>query len=413
MRFDQPLKVQAISKSVSQSAIGGNKLVSYVEVVKTKYNHKWNTQHNKEAEVRIHARRNGGSKMSVEVKEEEYAWLKKCYVGRWGEVLEIDEDTIAQRKLDIAKVKVTTSVTEFISCPVNVEINGHLFRIKIIKELCVTPHHLPSSPSNCEEDDNSCQVRKTTGSKNFEGPDAGSGNNLKSTNGSQGDFIGEEDNEGFCNDKNMKIEKMAQDKLRGDSTGSRHEISLGMGPKTNRELEAEAALAASFGLRSVIHRGKGQDECCIIEAQIALQKESGSNNLGFGLGISMVPWYFLETQPTVKDPPSPKISHVSQTPPSSPSSDSRRKHKQTPTKETSLYRATHNNIDADLDESLAVFTKRLKSKKGNSIRKKKSMHPTQRNLSLSPSGENLWQGQEGDDVARTIARSPSHNDPLM
>ncbi|GAB4847091.1 hypothetical protein Ancab_026101 [Ancistrocladus abbreviatus] len=101
------------------------------------------------------------------------------------------------------------------------------------------------------------------------------------------------------------------------------------------------------------------------------------------------------------------------TPLSSPPLDSRRIHDQTPIKETSLSRTTHNNSDADLEESLAVFTKRLKSKKGNSVRKKKSMNPTQRNLPISSSGKHLRQDQEANDAAKIVASSPSHCDPLL
>ncbi|GAB4859110.1 hypothetical protein Ancab_010575 [Ancistrocladus abbreviatus] len=129
-----------------------------------------------------------------------------------------------------------------------------------------------------EEDDNSSRVGETTGSKKFEGPDARTGNNLKSTNGSHRDFIGKEDNEELYNDermefvsmpsavltggvyikkdvnrkdtlKEMQREKMAQDTLRGDTTGSRRETSLGMGPEANWELEAQVVFAASSGLR--------------------------------------------------------------------------------------------------------------------------------------------------------------------
>ncbi|GAB4848400.1 hypothetical protein Ancab_003097 [Ancistrocladus abbreviatus] len=212
--------------------------------------------------------------------------------------------------------------------------------------------------------------------------------------------------------KKTPREQTAQDKLSGDSSGLRREISFGLSTEVNRDLVAQVPLVTLSRPRSAVHQEKGQDECCILEAHLAVQKENGPIYLGIESGTSTVPWYPLESQPIPTEPPSPKLSHVSQTPLSSPPSDSRRTHGQTPTTKTSVSRTTLNNSDADLEESLAVLTKRLKSKKGNSVRKKKNMDLIQSNIPISSPGEHLRQHQEAGAAARIVDSSPSHYDPL-
>ncbi|GAB4858866.1 hypothetical protein Ancab_010343 [Ancistrocladus abbreviatus] len=421
-----------------------------------KNSHKGNTPYNEAAEARVHDRKNEEAAMSVEVKEEEYAWLKKCYVGELLPATRLTsiQDELGEKgflmchtrhmggKLMLLSSDDDEEVKQFVAN----EVNGLLFKIKIIEELSVFSHHPFSSPLFCEDDDNSSQVRENTGSMNFARTDAGreasSGHNLKLTNGRQGAFSGEEDTEELRNDTRIKNvstppadlgggahlykddnrkehtlkktprEQTAQDKLSGHSSGLRREISFGLSTEVNRDLVAQVPLVTLSRPRRAVHQEKGQDECCIMEAHLALQKENGPIYLGIESGTSTVPWYPLESQPIPSEPPSPKLSHVSQTPLSSSPSDSRRTHGQTPTIETSVSRTTLNNSDADLEESLAVLTKRLKSKKGNSVRKKKSMDLIQSNIPISSPGEHLRQHQEAGAAARIVDSSPSHYDPL-
>ncbi|GAB4846427.1 hypothetical protein Ancab_025432 [Ancistrocladus abbreviatus] len=393
-------QVQTLHKSGSQSATGGNKSVSYAEAVKMKNSHKRNTPYNEAAEARVHDRKNEEAAMSVEVKEEEYAWLKKCYVG---ELLPATRLTSIQDELRAkgflmchtrhmgGKLMLLSSdddeeVKQFVAN----EVNGLLFKIKIIEELSVFSHHTE-------------ELRNDSRIKNVSTPPADLGG---------GAHLYKDDNRKEHTLKKMPREQTAQDKLSGDSSGLRREISFGLRTEVNRDLVAQVPLVTLSRPRSAVHQEKGQDECCILEAHLAVQKENGPIYLGIESGTSTVPWYPLESQPIPTEPPSPKLSHVSQTPFSSPPSDSRRTHGQTPTTETSVSRTTLNNSDADLEESLAVLTKRLKSKKGNSVRKKKNMDLIQSNIPISSPGEHLRQHQEAGAAARIVDSSPSHYDPL-
>ncbi|GAB4842250.1 hypothetical protein Ancab_012218 [Ancistrocladus abbreviatus] len=236
-----------------------------------KGSHQWSTQHNKETESGNHSRSIGRREVEVEIREEDYAWLKKCYVGEalsakkltglqesiwakgyhkclirhmggmlvllsseddeeirrlvenerewnnWkvGDVLEFDEDTITRRRFDIPRVKVLTPVTELISCPINVKINGQAFKIQVNEEVCVASHH--PNPSGVM--DSPCYGgRSTEHSKTVDGSDAGAGNNSKSTNEDKGESIGQEVNEEFSN--NNSKENICR--LSAGSGGSTH-----------------------------------------------------------------------------------------------------------------------------------------------------------------------------------------------
>ncbi|GAB4831016.1 hypothetical protein Ancab_005031, partial [Ancistrocladus abbreviatus] len=133
----------------------------------------------------------------------------------------------------------------------------------------------------------------------------------------------------------------------------------------NHVLEAQMMLGDPIGLRSEHIKGKGWDANCEMEAQMLLLKESGEYNLDY----------------------SPEGA--------------------------SSYRASQSNSDVDLDECLADFTKRVRLKKCNSVRKKISKLSPPKNRSPSPSKGIIQKGQEGVDVAKIVARPSSNNESSM
>ncbi|GAB4843317.1 hypothetical protein Ancab_013283 [Ancistrocladus abbreviatus] len=122
-------------------------------------------------------------------------------------------------------------------------------------------------------------------------------------------------------------------------------------------MEAHLLLGDPFDLRGDIFKDKGHDAYSEMEDHMLLLRESGENN----------------------------SDHSPSTLLSLPFSDSRKKHKETMTKGVSLYRGSQSNSDADLDECLVDFTKRVRLKKGNSVRKKKSKYSLPKNQSPSTS----------------------------
>ncbi|GAB4843491.1 hypothetical protein Ancab_013452 [Ancistrocladus abbreviatus] len=242
--------------------------------------------------------------------------------------------------------------------------------------------------TNSDEEDSSSQGKPSERPKAIKGSDARVGINLKSTNETRagsgsGVYFKEGTNRKKDTFEGMPMVTTAQDMLRRDSTGLKGEHISRKSWDANCEMEAHLILGDPFDLRGNIFKEKGWDAYSEMEAQMLLLKESGENNLDDGLRVSMVPWYLAESQPTIKYISSPTTFHMSQTLLSPLPSDSKKKHKETLTKGVSSYRGSQSNSNADLGKCLADFTKRVRVKKANSVKKKKSKYSTPKNQSLS------------------------------
>ncbi|GAB4842089.1 hypothetical protein Ancab_012049 [Ancistrocladus abbreviatus] len=229
--------------------------------------------------------------------------------------------------------------------------------------------------TNSDEEDSSSQGKPSDCPKAADGTDARAGINFKSNNETCGVFIGEEVNEETSNDKRtetkctpaagsgggvyskeganrkkctaegMPMESTAQDTLRRNLIGLRGELRNGKSWDANCETEAQSIPGDPVDLRDDFSEDKGQDVYNDMEAQMLLLKKHGENNFDDGPSVSIVPWYLAESQPTRNDFPSPTASH-----------------------------GTKNNSDADLDERLADFTKRVRQNRGNLVKKKNNPH---------------------------------------
>ncbi|GAB4841398.1 hypothetical protein Ancab_022127 [Ancistrocladus abbreviatus] len=261
----------------------------------------------------------------------------------------------------------------FISCPINVTINGQSFRIQVNEEACDSSHWLTSlgvtvSPC-CGEVNCSNQMSSTECPNVAKGSDAVARNNSKSTNALLGNSIGETDNEEVSNNNNICTPAVGSSGSVFSQDESHKKMDMPEGIQAVMTAQ-DTPRGDLFGPRSEPVPRLDRDTFRDLEAQWLLPRGSKELNSDCKSGLSLVPWYPTGSQPSTYPP---KPSHVSQTPLSSSSSELPNKHQAM--QGVSLNKAAQGNSDADIDECLADFLKRLRLEKCNSARKKKNKIP--------------------------------------